>query len=517
MKRNLRITSLLMVPTIMFSSCASILNSKQQKLNIVTEHATAKVYVNGELSGEGEQVEAKLSRNMEVQQLKVEQPGFKPEYAVAFQTTKSPLYIMSWIPFGVIFLLPPYADAGPKSFNYKKEDIVVKPELSIVPRRENDKYIFLKKTSFNVSKEDLVIKKYNSSKKYNNGKKESEISNGKSDLKLDNTIFSDAIADVLKKYGYVDTTRSVLQNKTNTLYLGAEVNNIQFSDINNYKGQFTQNYSVGEVTINWTFYDVYGQTKFEKTTVSKSGEFSPNFYDDSQDYIAIILEDAITASFFEVLKVEEVQKLLKEEQVETPTFEPLVLKRNNPSSPVKNISEAQNATVTLKNKDGHGSGIIIDNSGYILTNFHVVATQEQNTKVLLKGGEELACTVVRVNEYADLALLKVDKKFSSSFNLPTAAEYSAGMDVFAIGTPNSVELGQTLSKGIISGIRTNEGSEWIQTDVSVNPGNSGGALIDRNGNLLGVVNSKVTGFGIEGIAFCIPAYKVGQFLSLSLE
>lgn len=516
MKRNLRITCLLMVPTIMLSSCASILNSKQQKLNIVTEHATAKVYVNGELAGEGEQVEAKLTRDMKVQQLKVEQAGFKPEYKVAFQTKKSPLYIMSWIPFAVL-LYPPFYDSGSKSFDYKKENIVVKPALNIVPRKEKDKYIFLKNTSFNVNKEDLVFKTYNSHNKYNKGKKESEISKGKSDLKLDNTIFSDAIADVLKKHGYTDTTRSVLQNKTNTIYLGAEVNNIQFSDIHNYKGQFRQNYSVGEVTINWTFYDVYGQKKFQRSTVSKSGEFSSNFYDEPQDYIEVILEDAITASFFEVLKADEVQKLLKEEQVEKPSFTPLAIKRNNESSLVKTISEAQNATVTLKNKDGHGSGIVIDNEGYILTNFHVVANQEQNTTVILKGGEEIPCTVVRVNEYADLALLKVNKKFNSSFKLPTAAEYSAGMDVFAIGTPNSIELGQTLSKGIISGIRNNKDSEWIQTDVSVNPGNSGGALIDRDGRLLGVVNSKVTGFGIEGIAFCIPAYKVSQFLSLSLE
>ncbi len=509
-------TSFLLAPAIMLSSCASILNSKQQPLQIVTDHATAKVYVNGELAGEGEQVEAKLARDMKVQQLKVEQTGFKPEYKVAFQTTKSPLYIMSWIPFGILFF-PPFSDGGPKSFDYKKEAIPVKPSLSIVPKKENSKYIYLKSTSFNVSKEDLVFKKYFSHKRYNKGKKESSVTNGKDDLKLDNTIFSDAIADVLKKYGYTDTTRSVLKNKTNTIYVGAEVSNVQFSDIYNNKGAFRQNYAVGKATINWTFYDVYGQTKFQKSIVSESGEFSPNYYDDPQDYIAVILEDAITASFFKVLEAEEVQQLMKEEQTETPTFTPLALKKAKSSSLVKTIAQAQNATVTLKTKEGHGSGIVIDESGYILTNFHVIANQEKNTKLILPDGQEVSCDVVRVNEYADLALLKADKKFTYSFALPSAADYSSGMDVFAIGTPNSIELGQTLSKGIISGIRNNKDSEWIQTDVSVNPGNSGGALIDRNGKLLGVVNSKVTGFGIEGIAFCIPAYKVSQFLGLSVK
>lgn len=515
MKRNLRITSLLLAPTLMLSSCASILNSKQQQLNIVTDHATAKVYVNGELAGEGEQVEAKLNRDMKVQQLKVEQPGFKPEYKVAFQTTKSPLYIMSWIPFGILFF-PPFQDGGPKSFDYKKEAIAVKPSMSIAPRKEKNKYIYLKHTSFNVSKEDLVFKKY-SFKRYNKGKKESSVSNGKDDLKLDNTIFSDAITEVLKKSGYTDTTRSVLKNKTNTIYVGAEVSNVQFSDIYNTKGAFRQNYAVGKATINWTFYDVYGQTKFLKSIVSESGEFSPHYYDDTEDYIAVILEDAITASFYKVLEENEVQELLKEEQVVTPTFAPLALNRAKSSSLVKTIAQAQNATVTLKTKEGHGSGIVIDENGYILTNFHVIANQEKNTKLILSDGQEVSCEVVRVNEYADLALLKADKKFTYSFALPNAADYSSGMDVFAIGTPNSIELGQTLSKGIISGIRNNKDSEWIQTDVSVNPGNSGGALIDRNGRLLGVVNSKVTGFGIEGIAFCIPAYKVSQFLGLNMK
>ncbi|WP_164891052.1 S1C family serine protease [Botryobacter ruber] len=503
-----------------------MLNSKYQKLNITTSNTSAKVYVNKDFAGQGKVVPVKLERNFKVQQLRVEQEGYKPEYKVALQSKRSPLYILSWLPLGSVFVVPtygifslmiPYLDMGAKSFNYKKDDINIKPASNIIARKENNKFIYLESTSFNVGKEDLVFKSYRNHEDYYKGKKETSSTKGKSDIKLDNTIFSDALTDVLTKYGYTDTTRSILRNRTNTLYMSAEVKNLQFVDLFNYKRKRAQSYSIGEATIDWTFYDVYGQKKYQKTITSKSGEFSPDFYEEPQDFVVNILEDAITASFFEVLKAKEVQTLLNEEVKEKPAYQPLAIKKSNVSSLVKTIADAQNATVTIASKDGHGSGIVINNEGYILTNFHVIANQKDNLKVILKGGEKLTCNVVRVNEFADLALLKVDKELTSSFDLPDVSDYTPGMDVFAIGTPKSIELGQTLSKGIISGIRNDKESEWIQTDVSINPGNSGGALIDKNGKLIGIVNSKVTGFGVEGIAFCIPAYKVTQFLALSYE
>src|SRR5690606_39253400 len=116
-----------------------------------------------------------------------------------------------------------------------------------------------------------------------------------------------------------------------------------------------------------------------------------------------------------------------------PDFTPLAIKKGKIGSLVKSLAEAQSATVTLKNKDGHGSGIVINEDGYILTNFHVIANQEKTTTLILSNGDEVPATVVRVNEFADLALLKVEKKFSSYFSLPSSASYASGMDVFAIG------------------------------------------------------------------------------------
>lgn len=75
--------------------------------------------------------------------------------------------------------------------------------------------------------------------------------------------------------------------------------------------------------------------------------------------------------------------------------------------------------------------------------------------------------------------------------------------------------GQSLSKGVVSALREEGDLEFIQTDVSINRGNSGGPIVSKGGEVLGIVNSKLVGFGLEGIAFGIPADKVNGFLKLT--
>ena len=99
--------------------------------------------------------------------------------------------------------------------------------------------------------------------------------------------------------------------------------------------------------------------------------------------------------------------------------------------------------------------------------------------------------------------------------LPSTGAAEIGADVFAIGTPADKELGQTVTKGIISARRKIEGHAFLQTDVSINGGNSGGALVARSGQLLGIVNAKLVGRGIEGIGFAIPAEQVSEALQLT--
>ena len=115
-------------------------------------------------------------------------------------------------------------------------------------------------------------------------------------------------------------------------------------------------------------------------------------------------------------------------------------------------------------------------------------------------------------------ILKLDKEDLLVQFMSEKIAYEIADEVFAVGTPAAIDLGQTVSKGIISGIRKEtNGVELIQTDVSVNPGNSGGALIKRDGTFVGVVNAKISGGGMEGLGFCTPAKQIISELKLNFK
>ncbi|MBK7682177.1 MAG: trypsin-like peptidase domain-containing protein [Bacteroidetes bacterium] len=186
---------------------------------------------------------------------------------------------------------------------------------------------------------------------------------------------------------------------------------------------------------------------------------------------------------------------------------------------VMDMKSALKATVTIKTNDSFGSGCVVSNDGYILTSYHVISDSPDSTiKVITSKGDTLNCKLDRTSKMADLALLKTVSTFPFSFNLKKLVEFEVSDEVMAIGTPASMELSQTVSKGIISGVR--KGSDkltLIQTDVSVSPGNSGGPLVTSTGSFIGVVNSKISGSRVEGLGFCTPLIDVISRLNLKVK
>lgn len=154
-----------------------------------------------------------------------------------------------------------------------------------------------------------------------------------------------------------------------------------------------------------------------------------------------------------------------------------------------------------------GSGIIYDVRGHIVTSFHVIERAAQ-IKVQLKDGREAPATMVGVDRDTDLAVLKIGLGTLPIMPLGRSDRLRVGEPVLAIGNP--VGLGHTVTQGIVSatgrgniGVTTFE--NFIQTDAAINLGNSGGALVDASGKLVGL-NSAIAGrqAGIEGIGFAIP-------------
>jgi len=154
-----------------------------------------------------------------------------------------------------------------------------------------------------------------------------------------------------------------------------------------------------------------------------------------------------------------------------------------------------------------GSGVIVSNTGYVLTNHHVVEAADE-IEVALHDGKKLLAKVVGNDPETDLAVLRVDAENLPAITFGSSDALKVGDVVLAIGNPFGV--GQTVTGGIVSalgrtGLGINTFENFIQTDAAINPGNSGGALVDAGGNLVGINTAIFSrSGGSMGIGFAIP-------------
>lgn len=179
------------------------------------------------------------------------------------------------------------------------------------------------------------------------------------------------------------------------------------------------------------------------------------------------------------------------------------------------ISALVKGVVTVETDDGHGSGFAITNDGYLITNAHVVGDASV-VKVKFHHGFTLDGQVVKLNKDFDLCLLKVQASDVAAMAIGDDKGLLLGEELYAIGTPLGLELGQSVSRGIMSGRREIEGRQYIQTDVSINPGNSGGPLIDEKGEVVGVATLKISGKGLEGLGFGVPISVALEMLNVKI-
>ena len=156
-----------------------------------------------------------------------------------------------------------------------------------------------------------------------------------------------------------------------------------------------------------------------------------------------------------------------------------------------------------------GSGVVVSPDGYILTNNHVVEGAT-DVKVQFSDKHEYPAKIVGTDKYPDVAVLKIDKTGLTTLPLADSSRSQVGDVVLAMGNPFG--LGQTVTMGIISakgraGLGIERFEDFIQTDAAINRGNSGGALIDTHGELVGINTAILSGDGggNEGIGFAIPA------------
>ncbi len=191
--------------------------------------------------------------------------------------------------------------------------------------------------------------------------------------------------------------------------------------------------------------------------------------------------------------------------------------------PVKElVGKFGEAVISIETPSGKGSGFIINNDGYAITNAHVIQGETRVSAILymnVPGGftrrriEDVE--IVSLNPFFDLALIKLplpaDLK-PSHVVLGNDDDVNAGDAVFAVGNPLGLE--RSVTQGIVSNKSRNlEGQLFLQTDTAINPGNSGGPLFNQRGEVIGVTSRGIAAFFADNLGFAIPIYYVKQFIN----
>lgn len=209
----------------------------------------------------------------------------------------------------------------------------------------------------------------------------------------------------------------------------------------------------------------------------------------------------------------------KKSEINSALFETAVT--STPERSVRELVSLLGETVVqVRTPSGLGSGFIINEDGFLITNFHVIEGETQisvevyhqkNGQFERKSYKEVK--IVAMNKFEDMALLKIDDKNIPKFSRVLVGDsdaLSVGERVFAIGSPLGLE--RTVTEGILSTkARQIQGELYLQTTTQINPGNSGGPLFNMRGEVIGITNMKMT-FG-EGLGFAIPIETVKYFLN----
>ncbi len=529
---------------------------KKQKVTFTTSNKDAKIFLDKEEIGRGKSITTKIKKEG-THQIVVQTPGYKDTYVCLMPTHRPPAY---W-PLQVLncaFLYGAYYaffwdSHAPKNMSYEKVTHIPIDD-KIINRGKADKFIEIsnikldikdknkditvvyadwkpdlaasikeadKKQKENVAKADM--KEFKKNKKKHKGatlKEDNEI-------KAEDIVFSENVYKTLKMSGFIDTVNKIFSDNNNTLVLEGSVRKIRYYNIIGKKRVGA--YQKVKLDLVWYVKNTYNEILDSITTQQMSGDF--NLYSvyfmginmaggasaGADNLYSKMFADAIDISYLNLHKNPTLTKYIKQENNFSCT-DPL-LSLIAPSSTIAEKSDAALASVIVKTPQGHGSGFAITQDGYIITNYHVISGRINNKlntfKIITSTGEELEGKVVRYNKYRDLALIKVDKTFEKAFKVSNVKSFKNLQDVLTIGAPKSIELGQSVSSGMISNERKNNNNNLLQLGMSVNGGNSGGPLFDNTGALHGVIVSKLIGQNTEGVSFAIPGYMIPEYLNIS--
>ena len=200
-------------------------------------------------------------------------------------------------------------------------------------------------------------------------------------------------------------------------------------------------------------------------------------------------------------------------EIQTPDQQSKIVLSGSLKAGSRKIADAVGDVVTIMNDIGSGSGALVSDDGYVLTNAHVVGDSKQ-VRLRWSDGIETLGQVTRVSKNRDVALIKTNPRDRAPLALKRGP-VTPGQRVYAIGSPNGKDFQGSVSSGVVSADRIIDGLRYIQSDVAISPGSSGGALLDESGSVIKIAVMTYLNDGKPAaLNMFIPIGDAMDFLSL---
>lgn len=329
-------------------------------------------------------------------------------------------------------------------------------------------------------------------------------------LNIDSDEFTDAFKEELEKYAFktVGDTNALFEDastwKSEILVAGL-VKELKANICYPMAGYGNFNSSKGEayLKVDWQIYSKLDRSVVH--TVATEGSASSSDSVGGGDSLVVL--NAFSQATRNLLADEKFRQIVSRggETIKETSYksgETIVISNDSRKSLGSSPEAWPQAVVTVFAGNGHGSGFVISDD-LILTNHHVVG-ESNSVTVKFNNGLQIIGKVVASNSGRDVALVRVNATLPTYFKV-MRTKPAVGTEVYALGSPLDEKLHSTLTRGIVSGIREENNKTFIQSDVNIRPGNSGGPLVDKRGNVVGIaVSGLVINNVSQGINFFIP-------------
>lgn len=498
-----------------FAGCVTIFGRKKQKIKVTSVTENAEIYI-GETNKMNDTIKEVFQKDTKYA-ISARKDGYKTRHGVisAEKTTFLiyPDLALGYWGIGLFGLVVDAMVAQKKMMRFKGSYEF--PALVELPQKqENEKYIWVQDVIVNINEGDVLGKYYLSLGKMKRYKSAYEY---KADGKMlyDVPLFKEDMNDILLSYGYSDTAENVIASSWNSLYLTSEIITLETS-VAGLKKSRKAGFFI-DVDVEWVLYDGFGNRLYETTTYGTSDLrlSSENF--ESSEFKASV-KDAIEYAMIELHKDPEFKELVRFDAN-------LATGANNPLTSVDvNMLNSDNAIqleqqiqsiVRLSVGEGLYSGTVLSNEGYIVTSYQAISSGD-SVSVQIEGDWK-PTKIVSTNAQLNLALLKVESNQLTPINWQQVESPKVGDQVFALSFSSIEALDKYVASGVVSGFRIFQDKPFIQSDVPMSVGNSGGIMLNDKGHIIGILNAKANFENVEGIGFTVPIEDVLKGLNIDLS